>query len=402
MNSKQNKTNNPYAIFDTPEGMANDAMSGWRTQAKAMNDKYKTNEGDAYGDILNYGNSDAFKGLSVDKQNQYYTDLANYNALANTIAGYDADYLREAEEAKRAEEYANNRRSLIEKYMPETLAAMGYANTGLAGDALLKMNNAYDNYIIQAQDKAARNQNDLMSAYRQKAMEIESGINAEKQEVLKAQQDLYNEYLTKIYNGESLDTAGVETAVKLGALTEQQKQQLYNEASSWSGDGVKKVGDIELKQNTADKTYLLRIDLSQGGEEISKLMNENNSKVSTANVNRQKAFVDDVMAASRNWGAEQDGILVDFNYGWKQKDKSNPSVYVFYWNPATNKGEWRLTTLSRSEAFRNYGDRFLTGNYEGWANVGDWLDWTVRGNSWDDNLEDVKKTQAERNKTETK
>jgi hypothetical protein len=363
VNSKQNKTNNPYAIFDTPTGMTNDAMSGWRTQAKAMNDMYKHNATDESGDILGFGNSDTFKGWSVDKQNQYYTDLANYNALANTIAGYDADYLREAEEAKRAEEYANNRRSLIEKYMPETLAAMGYANTGLAGDALLKMNNAYDNYIIEAQDKAARNQNDLMSTYREKAMEIESGINAEKQEVLKAQQDLYNDYLTKIYKGEGLDTAGVETAVKLGALTEEQKQQLYDKAGGWSGDGLTKVGDIPLAQSTADKTVAPIYTSDTGATARSKFV----GSVSTAGKNRQDAFVQDVLNASSTWGEEMNGTLVDFNYGWStsKNDEGATTVYVFYWNPSTKKGEWRLTTLDRWEARDNYGDKFYVGERKG-------------------------------------
>ena len=346
-----------YESLIKPDGMTNDAMEGWRNQLNAMN-------GEQYGyDILNFGNSDAFKALDVNAQNQYYTDLNNYNALYNTVANYDYGYAQEAEKAKAAEEYANVRRSLLEKYMPETLAAMGYANTGLAGDALLKMNNAYDNYIIQAQEKAAQNQSDLMSAYRQKAMEIESGINAEKQEVLKAQQDLYNEYLTKIYNGKGLDTAGIETAVKLGALTPEQKEQLYKEASGWSGDGLTKVGDIPLAQSTADKTVAPIYTSDTGAMARSKFV----GSVSTAGKNRQDAFVQDVLNASSQWGAEMNGTLVDFNYGWStsKNDEDATTVYVFYYNPSTNKGEWRLTTLDRWEARDNYRDKFYVGERKG-------------------------------------
>lgn len=402
--TKQRQNTKPEEVATIPEGyesltadsrITNDAMSGWRTQLGTMNGNYQyTDEnGNLIADIRGYGNSAAFKEADVTKQNQYYTDLANFNALYNNVAGYDADYLKEAEKAKQAEEYANTRRMLMERYMPETLAAMGYANTGLAGDAVLKINNKYDNYILNAQKEASDNQSDLMTTYREKAMEIESGINAEKQGVLKAQQELYNEYLEKIYNGEGLDSVAVEAAVQLGALTPEQRDELFDISSSYSLNGIKRFDDVELKQNTSDKQYLLRVKAGDGAEEVIAKMNENNSGVYNGGSQQQKAFLNDVLTQSMEWGPEMNGTLVDFNYGWKTKDADKPSIYVF------KDGTWYLTTLSRAEAWDDdkYKDRFFTGTID---NSG-WLDWTVRGNNWRD-IGNYRNTKLNESKTETK
>jgi hypothetical protein len=372
-----------YESLIAPEGMANDAMSGWRTQLGSMNDQYG-------GDILGYATSEAFKGLDSKAQSQYYTDLRNYNSLYGTVSGYDADYMQQAKNAKKAEEYANTRRMLMERYLPETLAAMGYANTGLAGDAVLKLNNAYDNYAIKAQDTAAQNQADIMSKYRQSALDWNAARNEEAQEEAQAGDELYNAYLANIYTGKGLDTAAVEAAVQMGALTPAQRDELYAKAGGWSGDGVTKIDGIPLIQSSADKTVVAFYPSSSTATQI---MNNMITKPSNAGGKRQEQFLNDVMNTSKNWGEEMSGTLVDFNYGWTANDNDSGTIYVFYWNPNTKKGEWRLTDLSRVQAAKNYSDRFYTGSLGDMENQAKWYSWTtdVRGKSFYDDLVRKKK-----------
>lgn len=365
-----------YESLFAPEGMTNDAMSGWRTQLGSMNDQYG-------GDILGYATTDAFKGLDSKAQSQYYTDLNNYNALYGTVSGYDADYMQQAKNAKRAEEYANTRRSLMERYLPETLAAMGYANTGLAGDTVLKLNNAYDNYAMKAQATAAQNQADIMSQYRKIALDWTADRNAEKQAEVDASMELYNEYLANIYSGKGLDTSAVEAAVQLGALTTAQRDELYAKAGGWSGDGATKVGDVPLMQSTDKQTV---IPVYPDSATPSQIMKNMVVDVSNAGGKRQEKFLNDVMNTSKNWGKEMNGTLVDFNYGWTSKDNKAGTVYVFYWNPNTNKGEWRLTDLSRVQASKDYGDRFYTGSLADMEKHAKWYSWAtdVRGKNFYD------------------
>lgn len=373
--SAKPETFDPYASIN-PTGRENDAMSGWRTQLGTMNTQYG-------GDILGFGNSPEFAKKNSKEQSQYYKDRENFLSLYNTVANYDADYKAQQEEADRAQQYADARRSLMEKYMPETLAAMGYANTGMASDAALKMQTAYDNYAINAQDKAAQNQMSLMDQYRAQAQQWETDRNAEKQAEIEAGQETYDTYLEKIVAGEALDTAALDRDLQTGKITEKQKNDLIQAAQDYTGEGITKFGDVPLKQDTEDKTYPT-VTTDMGAETIMKQMKDFGSAVNNSGfLHRQEKFLNDVMSESEDWEEEMDGTLVDFNYGWKVQDRNNPSIYVFHYNPTTKTGEWHLTTLARADAWKDekYKDRFFTGD----------LAKGVRGLSFYSALEDYKK-----------
>lgn len=386
-----------YESLYAPDSMTNDGMIGWRNQLNALNKKYG-------GDILNYETHKDWAGKNSTERNQYYTDLNNYNSLYNTVANYDYEYEQQEQNAIAAQEYANTRRMLMERYMPETLAAMGYANTGAAGDALLKIQNNYDNYAIGARQQASQNQGDLLTEYRKEAAKWTSERNQEQIEANQAKQELYDDYLSKIYKGEGLDTASLEAAVALGALTPQQKEELTKLAGSWTGDGITYVnGNIPLKQSTADKT-VQTIYTYDTPEQADKKLSEHVS-VNHDSADRQTDWVTAVLTTSKGWVDEirnetdpakkeelikkYNGLLVDFNYGWTTKDADDGSVYVFYWNPKTNNGEWRLTTLSRVDAAneQNYKDRFYVGKLGDMENNNAFLRWwtdSARGKNFYD------------------
>lgn len=333
-----------YESLIAPTGMANDAMSGWRSQLGNMNKQYG-------GDILGYGTSEAFKGLDSKAQSQYYTDLNNYNALYGTVSGYDADYMQQAKNAKRAEEYANTRRALMERYLPETLAAMGYAGSGAASDAVLKLNNAYDNYAINAQTTAAQNQADIMSKYRQSALDWDSQRNAKNQETLNTQMAQFDAYREAMYDeGTAFDWKQVETDLKLGKITETQYNDLKKEYDSivypsknlsegevakynidTNASGAKAIDPKTLDSKTAE-SYLGK-DV-YGGD-------------------KQSKWVEKLLVESKNWGKEKNGTFADFNYGMVSGRREKGTIYVFY------NGVWYPTNYSRSSAIKALGNKLM-------------------------------------------
>ena len=78
-----------------------------------------------------------------------------YNSIYNSnIDAANSAYARLKEEAERQalikKGQARTRQITMEKYVPETLRAMGLKNNGLAADALIGIDNNYTNYLMQA------------------------------------------------------------------------------------------------------------------------------------------------------------------------------------------------------------------------------------------------------------
>lgn len=210
------------AFLSAPEGLKNDQMSGFRGWANDINKYYG-------GNILTYDPS----GLDAEGKKKYYEDYGLYTTVSSALSNYDAEVLAEQKKAKEAEEYANTRRLLMERYLPETIRAMGYANTGLAADAMTGIDAAYQNYALNAKENANEAQNDAMRRYQQAVSDYQAGKVAEKQaqeeEKMQAQEGEYNTYLAAIMDDPSFDTKQLDTALAIGNISQSQYDALMAE-----------------------------------------------------------------------------------------------------------------------------------------------------------------------------
>ena len=102
--------------------------------------------------------------------NTAYGDFMADLGYINTVDSYNKGLAESQEKAAQAErektQYAENRRILMEKYLPETLNAMGLANTGLTADAILRMENNYNQYVLGAKSERANAEQDALQGYR--------------------------------------------------------------------------------------------------------------------------------------------------------------------------------------------------------------------------------------------
>ncbi len=197
-----------------------DHMQGWRGTMSAINNKYG-------GDILGYANTDAFNALSSSDKAQYYQDVGYFNNLYNTVNAYDTDITNEQRKAREAEEYANTRQRLMQKYIPETLAAMGYANTGLASDALMSLNNRYENYALDAKQQSEQNQSDLLNQYRKQANNYMAERSEQELKDLQTGQENYDSLVYSIYSdvGE-FNPSLLDAALEMNKITQEQYDKL--------------------------------------------------------------------------------------------------------------------------------------------------------------------------------
>lgn len=341
--------NNKYSSLYAPDGMTNDTMSNYRSTMSNLNNTWG-------GDILGYQNTDAFKGLNSSQQNQYYNDRTYFNDLYGNVSAYDTEWKQEQDNLRRQQEYANTRRMLMQRYMPETLSAMGYANTGAAGDALLKLNNNYDNYAMNAQQTAQNNQSALFSMYNPALQSIEQGKIAEEQEKLKlinqTKSDMANNLGT--YTDSFIDSKGYDAG-----LTPEQIQELKDYRDSLKGVGTKGSGyNADVAINTQAKAFTP--DNAAGY-----ILQNMGQPVSTAGKNRQLKFIQKIIDASKN-GQIKDGTLIDFNYGLSTSQNKAGTVYI--WDEGS--GQWLQTSLSRKQAAEYFPNDFYTGDLfgaKGWT-----------------------------------
>ena len=218
---------NSYASLNAPDTLKNDQMSGYRPWMNDINNYYKTKYGAGIMDI------DPSDIDNAEDRKKYFEDYGLFNTIYSAVANYDAEALAEQKKAQEAEEYANTRRLLMERYLPEMIRSMGYANTGLAADALTGINASYDNYALNARETAAANTNAAMSRYQQAIADYQAGQVANKQAedtaITQAQEAEYKNFKAGILDDPTFDTKQLDTALALGNITEDQYNALMHE-----------------------------------------------------------------------------------------------------------------------------------------------------------------------------
>ena len=228
-------------------------------------------EKENYG-LYGYGSAD-------EMYSAYHNDLN----FVNRINELDVAKQEQMDAAKKAEsqklQYADTRRTLMEKYIPETLLAQGVANTGYTADALLKAENNYNQYVLGAMNEKANTEQNALKAYQDAyALAQKERDKTAYQDFLdrgQKQTDLFNKALATIEEGGSMDYIkaylaenGADDATMskvdkyYNAYVDKARTELYNEYVSKIKEGTLTKTDVDNAERqsmlTPDQANALR------------------------------------------------------------------------------------------------------------------------------------------------
>ena len=249
------------------------STSGTKTNGTSLNDQNEKNKIKWGGDTINFDINAAVNGFDANKAEYnaagtsdarkaainalYGGNIMNYNSGADVYADWNRDvqsintidsYNSALEQSKKTAaetesrklQYADTRRQLMEKYLPETLLAQGVANTGYTADALLKAENNYNQYALGAMSEREASEQNAMQAY-QDAMREYKGKQADQayKDFLGKQDKestLYSDAISALENDDATIEYVTEYLKANGA-----SQAVIDKATKYYNDNVSKV-----------------------------------------------------------------------------------------------------------------------------------------------------------------
>lgn len=379
-------------IGNTSVGASDTSLLG---QAKSLNEKYG-------GNILSYDTSN----MTTDALRGYNSDLFKYQ----NIMAYNAATDAAKKSATEAESYANTRRMLMQKYIPDTMKAMGLSGTGASANALLQMDNAYNGYALNAKSQAAQAEQNALQEYQNALATYTQNANEEKllqkQTESKDVRNAYEAQITSrvdglIANGEKL-TAKEYNAIWSeiegnASLTDEDKNALYAQLESYamgnygvysaeeeSKANAAKAGEEKTTQEaetaTAEaeqeteyaKSYQVNLTDGRATSVINTTDNVDTivHNLGVSKGEEQTEYINSIMRVSAGWDSSKNGTYVDFNYGNTSRSGSVGDIYVFI------DGKWYLTNYKRNDApSKVYSEPKIN-----------------RGDSWYDNFDFMRRT----------
>lgn len=190
---------------------------------------------------------------SADEMYSAYNNDLNF---VNRINELDMAKQEQMDAAKKAEsqklQYADTRRTLMEKYIPETLLAHGVANTGYTADALLKAENNYNQYVLGAMNEKANTEQNALKAY-QDAYALAKQERDQKAyenfvEANKTQNKLYSDAITAIEDeGSEVSMDYINEMLKAGGAS----QETIDKVNAYYNTQLGKAQDEVYKEFTA-------------------------------------------------------------------------------------------------------------------------------------------------------
>ena len=190
-----------------------------------------------------------------DIGNAYYTQL--YNSMINSASASRDEQIKAAKDAAlRKEVYANTRREVMEKYMPETLRARGLENSGLSADALIGMDANYTNYVMGAKSEQAAAEQDAWKTYQQAAAEIENQKSQNELAMLETQQNNYNSLMSAAARGE-YEWSYIESMARSFGLSEEQITAIKGVFDDKAAADEADKAEIESANDTANYNALV-------------------------------------------------------------------------------------------------------------------------------------------------
>lgn len=192
------------------------------------------------GDITTWDNKNAYANYMSD-----LSYIQSVDALNNAYTGA-VDKAKQSE--SRAMQYADTRRQLMQKYLPETLMAQGVAHTGYTADALLKAENNYNQYVLGAMgDRAAAEQDafqsyqDALQGYKTQKAQNDYQVFLNRQAQDEQSKATYAQFIASIDEGADMDSL-MEQAKNAGLSASQ-----IADLQKYSDNAVKKAQDEAYK-----------------------------------------------------------------------------------------------------------------------------------------------------------
>ena len=375
--------------------------------------------------------------LGDSKKNDYvytgpnYMDQLRsaYNSIYDSnISAANSAYARLKEEAERQalikKGQARTRQITMEKYVPETLRAMGLKNNGLAADALIGIDNNYTNYLMQA---LAQEENMKAEASRFLADQTRAANNQKALwdiELLGKQQDAWTMMQQMALSGDYDETAlqnfgyswgfdenqvgstldiyknvlekeEAEKAASAKLLENQEIETLLTNALGYnysrdalitiakqkgiSEEGIKNMlseydliyADYNNTTEITEENERIAVDMQAYG--VTNNSKAVNPKVMTsaamydyldvAEGKAQGDYIDRIFEVSKNWDNSMNGTFVNFNYGLNFGGLRN--VFVFY------NGKWYKTNLDAAGIQARSADgKFYANNFDFYKKFG--------------------------------
>ena len=249
------------------------STAGTKTNGTSLNDQNENNKRKWGGDTINFDINAAVNGFDANKAEYnaagttdarkaeinalYGGNIMNYNSGADVYADWNRDvqsintidsYNSALEQSKKTAaetesrklQYADTRRQLMEKYLPETLLAQGVANTGYTADALLKAENNYNQYALGAMSEREASEQNAMQAYQDAMREYKSKQSDQAYKDFLDKQDkestLYSNAISALENDDATIEYVTEYLKANGA-----SQAVIDKATKYYNDNVSKV-----------------------------------------------------------------------------------------------------------------------------------------------------------------
>lgn len=259
-----------YSILDAnPDGQRYDPYKSYGTNDRALNDRKTLKSiADKYGGEIYSVDTTT---MSNAEYKQYEKDVAAYQALYGNIEDYDREMYNTELEEREKKAFAEYQRLLTQKYLGDTIKAMGLSNTGAGANVALHLNAQYDNAVKDIQNNVGQTRNEVYAYYK----DALDKFNAQQRETELAEQNTQRENYNTFYNSISqgdpdFDLSLLDSALNAGDINQAQYDRLkstYDQtigadrkhtAQEWS-NGIKVTRNMLTKyvedSNITGKTF---------------------------------------------------------------------------------------------------------------------------------------------------
>lgn len=241
-------------------------MSTSNNGTSLLQQKDKINQ--KYGGDINAYDFEASYVGDANAKNKAYADYMADKNFVNYIDTLEQNRVSAIDQAKKNEsqklQYADTRRQLMQKYIPETLLAQGIANTGYTADALLKAENNYNQYAIGAMNDRANAEQDIMKQYQDSYNEYKKEYDEKAYERFLGEQDRIaqeeNDKKTLYANGIDLVNSGtydkpqLEKWLEANGLTGD--DEIYKKVVAYYDSEKKRIENaVEEELKTSGRVY---------------------------------------------------------------------------------------------------------------------------------------------------
>ena len=286
----------------------------------------------------------------------------------NSIVSAQSAYNRLREEAERQALYkkgqSNTRRITMQKYVPETLRAMGLMNSGLSADALIGMDAKYTQFLLRAlaEEEDSKRAAEMDFADRQRAAEYQ-----------KAQQE---------YNLLDEKQSAWETLQQMALSGNYNEEALQNYGYSWGFDNTQVESALDVYRQVAEEQAAAQAEADAANKKntnatlagyAAQYIDNGYSLAQMELALRQAGYTEDEIAIAKQYYTEQEnlatseGKVANFNALFNEivkSDMSDVEGILQQAELAVTQGDLTSEDYKRLEylyaAKKNLSDKYIT------------------------------------------